>query len=136
MHQGARRYQQASEATLSARETEQAAFATIIRALEDADTDTKRIRTLGRNHDLWSALVKDLAMDSNRLPASLKSGLIELGLWSMRYSTLAILKKLSLEPLIAVNRNIAEGLALQQTAGASQPAGATSPSSAASYKRL
>jgi flagellar protein FlaF len=131
MHHGARRYQRASEATLSARETEQAAFATIIRALEEADTDPKRIRTLGRNHDLWSALVKDLAMDSNQLPAPLKSGLIELGLWSMRYSTLAILKKLPLEPLITVNRNIADGLALQQSAAAAQTASAASASSAA-----
>jgi hypothetical protein len=31
----------------------------------------------------------------------------------MRYSTLAILHKLPLEPLIEVNRNIADGLAAQ-----------------------
>jgi flagellar biosynthesis activator protein FlaF len=131
MHHGARRYQRASEATLSAHETEQAAFANIIRGLEEADTDTKRIRTLGRNHDLWSALVKDLAMDSNRLPAPLKSSLIELGLWSMRYSTLAILKKLSLEPLIEVNRNIADGLALQQSAAVTLAAAETTSFTAA-----
>ena len=131
MHHGARRYQRASEATLSARETEQAAFANIIRGLEEADTDTKRIRTLGRNHDLWSALVKDLAMESNKLPAALKSGLIELGLWSMRYSTLAILKKLPLEPLITVNRNIADGLALQQSAATGPYNAVTSASTAA-----
>ncbi len=55
-------------------------------------------------------------MASNALPAELKNQLIGLGAWSMRYSTLALLQDLSLEPLIEVNRNIAEGLAMQNTA--------------------
>jgi flagellar protein FlaF len=113
IHQGAARYRQASRQAMPARETEIAAFGATNRMLQSAADESARIRALGRNHDLWSMLVKDLALEGNRLPEPLKAQLISLGLWSMRYSTLAILNKLSVEPLIEVNRNIAEGLALQ-----------------------
>jgi flagellar protein FlaF len=98
---------------MPARETEIAAFAAINRQMENATDGAARIRAAGRNHDLWSTLVKDLGLDENKLPAPLKQQLIAIGFWSMRYSTLAILNNLPLEPLVAVNRNIAEGLALQ-----------------------
>jgi flagellar protein FlaF len=55
-----------------------------------------------------------MAVASNRLPDGLKTELIQLGAWSMRYSTLAILNNLPVDPLIAVNRNIAEGLTQQK----------------------
>jgi flagellar protein FlaF len=88
-----------------------------------------RIKALGRNHMLWSLLVKDLALSDNQMPDPLKSELIALGLWSMRYSTLAILKDLPVEPLIEVNTNMADGLAQQQAnAAAAQP-----PAPAASF---
>ncbi len=108
-------YQKAGAASLSGRETEIAAFRTTLQALEAANDEAGRIRSLGRNHDLWSALVKDLALDDNALPAGIKQSLIALGLWSMQYSTAAILRKLSAEPLIAVNRNVLEGLMAQPT---------------------
>jgi flagellar protein FlaF len=119
--QGAARYRQASRDSVPARETEIAAFRAVIRALDSAHTEDDRIRSFGRNHDLWSMLVKDLSMDGNKLPPALKTQLIALGLWSMQYSTLAILQKLSAEPLIAVNRNIVDGLAEQ----AAQPQATT-----------
>ncbi len=71
------------------------------------------MRAVGRNHTLWSLLLKDLALAENRLPDSIKTGLITVGLWSMRYSTLALLKDLSLQPLIEVNRNVLDGLMAQ-----------------------
>lgn len=59
------------------------------------------------------------------MPAGLKAQLISLGLWAMRYSTLAMLKPLALEPLIDVNRNVANGLREQQSrAPRPEPAGA------------
>ena len=58
-------------------------------------------------------LIKDLALEGNRLPEALRSNLVALGIWSMRYSTQAILRHLPAAPLIEVNRNIADGLALQ-----------------------
>ncbi len=52
-------------------------------------------------------------MADNRLPDGIKSGLIGLGLWSMRYSTQALLQELPVEPLIEVNNNVLEGLLAQ-----------------------
>jgi flagellar protein FlaF len=112
------RYQQASEQFASARDTELAAFAAVTRALEEDAPGMPRVRALGRNHALWSTLIKALAMDSNPLPQALKGQLIDLAAWSMRYSTLAILHPLPVGPLIDVNRNIAEGLAAQVRGGA------------------
>lgn len=128
---GAARYKQASQVTLSARETELAAFASIIRGLEEADTGTKRIRALGRNHDLWSTLVKDIALENNLLPVDIKNSLITLGAWSMRYSTLAILQDLPIQPLIDVNRNVADGIAQQMPASVTATPTVTSASTAA-----
>lgn len=91
-----------------------AAFGAVIRNLQEAPPGPARIRALGNNHNLWSTLVKDMAVASNRLPEALKTELIRLGAWSMRYSTLAILHNLPVEPLIAVNRNIADGIAQQK----------------------
>ena len=104
------------------------AFATVISGLEQSKTDRDRIRALGRNHELWSILMKALAADANKLPDALKSQLVGLAAWSMRYSTLAILHNLPLEPLITVNRNIVDGLeaqirAVPATAHDAMPAG-------------
>jgi flagellar protein FlaF len=98
---------------VSARDTELAAFASVQRGLEEFTTERDRLVALGRNHELWSILIKALAGDANKLPAALKSQLIDIAAWSMRYSTLAILHDLPVAPLIDVNRNIAEGLAAQ-----------------------
>jgi flagellar protein FlaF len=88
----------------------------VTRDLADCAEGPSRLRALGRNHKLWSILVKDLALAENRLPDGVKAGLIELGLWSMRYCTQAMLRDLPLQPLIEVNRNIADGLLAQQGA--------------------
>lgn len=118
---GAARYRQASRQALPARETEIAAFGAVNRMLEAARDEPDRIRALGKNHDLWSLLVKDLALDGNGLPEPIKAQLLSLGIWSMRYSTMAILKSLPIDPLLEVNRNIAEGLALQASNTATAP---------------
>ncbi len=122
MHHGAARYRKASQAGGSARDTEMAAFTAVTRGLLEAAPGRTRTYALGRNHDLWSLLLKDLALDSNRLPQDIKANLISLATWSMRYSTLAILQDLPLAPLIEVNQNIAEGLTLQLLAPAPPPA--------------
>ena len=87
------------------------------RELASAVDVNARVRALGRNHTLWSILVKDLALAENSLPDALKSELIGLGLWSMRYSTLAMLKQLSPGPLIEVNRNVVDGLLAKNSIG-------------------
>jgi flagellar protein FlaF len=58
-------------------------------------------------------LVRDLSAEGNLLPDDLKQNLIDLGFWAMRYGSLAVSQTLSLEPLIAVNRNIMDGLRAQ-----------------------
>lgn len=119
MHHGAARYRQAERVTLSARETEISAFSAVIRALETASAPAERIAALGRTHALWSALVKDLALSENRLPAALKAQLTSLGLWAMRASTQLMAAGGSTEALIEVNRNVLDGLLAQGGAAAS-----------------
>ena len=93
----------------------------VIRDLENCTPGPSRIRALGRNHTLWSILVQDLSLVENRMPEGIKTQLISLGLWSMRYSTLATLKDMPIGPLLEVNRNIVAGLAAQ---GANAESGA------------
>ena len=85
------------------------------RELEACTPGPSRVRAIGRNHNLWSVLVKDLSLAENRLPEPVKAQLIGLGLWSMRYSTLALLRDLPVGPLIAVNSNVLDGLTAQET---------------------
>ncbi len=106
-------YQRTSEAGVSGRDTECAAFSMVNRDLGSCTNGPSRVRALGRNHALWSLLLKDLALAENRLPQDLKTQLIGLAFWSMRYSTLAMSKPLPADPLIEVNQNVVEGLLAQ-----------------------
>ncbi len=81
--------------------------------LAKANDARARVEALSRNHNLWSMFLRDLSGTNNRLPQSVKDPLIQLGLWSMAYSNLALTKNLSLQPLIEVNRNIQDGLRQQ-----------------------
>jgi flagellar protein FlaF len=113
IHNAAAQYQRTSEAGLAGINAERAAFALVNRELEACTPGPSRVRALGRNHTLWAILVQDLSLAENRLPEGIKTELMGLGLWSMRYSTLALLKDLPLDPVIDVNRNVAEGLQAQ-----------------------
>ncbi len=94
-------------------------FSLVNRELTTAATPAQRIRALGRNHDLWSILLKDLGQSGNRLPKPMRDELVRLAVWSMRYSIHANLLGLPVEPLVTVNTNILEGLQLQAAAAAS-----------------
>ncbi len=83
--------------------------------LSKAHDARTRIEALAKNHQLWSALVRDLSSVTNLLPANLKDNLLQLGLWSMAYSNMAITKDIPLQPLIEVNRNISDGLRMQRS---------------------
>ncbi len=129
-------YQRASEVTASPRETEVTAFAVVNRMLAAESGDRQRIKALGKNHELWSLLVKDLGQSGNALPAGLKRQLVGLGVWSMGYSIKSICDPmLPVAPLIEVNQNILEGLRSQAPA----PAANAPPAATASgygYPRL
>ena len=127
-------YERAGGASALPRDTEITAFAVVNRMLGEAAAETagggRRLKALGKNHELWSLLVKDLARDGNALPDGLKRDLVSLGMWSMGYSLKAMGAPLAVEPLIAVNRNIADGLRAQAAApAAAPPPGATAPRS-------
>jgi len=94
----------------SPQENEILAFSMANTQLAKAETETARITALYNNQQLWSVLVKDVALSSNQLPDPLKQQITELGVWSMRYSTQAIAHKWPVAPLIEVNRNMIEGL--------------------------
>jgi flagellar protein FlaF len=111
----AAQYQKTAADRISGHDTERAVFTLINRELSECKPGPSRVRALGRNHTLWSTLVQDLSLAENQLPDGIKAQLISLGLWAMRYSTLALLKDLALEPLIEVNRNVMEGLVAQST---------------------
>jgi flagellar protein FlaF len=118
-------YERVGGASASPRDNEITAFAVVNRMLGEAAGEEsggrRRLKALGKNHELWSLLVKDLACGGNALPDSLKRQLVSLGMWSMGYSLKAMGAPLAVEPLIAVNRNIAEGLRAQAVAPAAAP---------------
>jgi flagellar protein FlaF len=119
------KYQRVSEANAPPREIELTAFGLVNRLLAEPQDERRRVKALGKNHELWSLLVKDLARTGNALPAVLKQQLVALGFWSMQYSVKAMCERLPVEPLIEVNRNIAEGLRAQEAAPAATPLGAS-----------
>jgi flagellar biosynthesis activator protein FlaF len=106
----------------------------------------KRVaEALYKNDQLWIALLTDLASDSNRLPEALRARLISLGLWAQRYANEVRCKQASFAPLIALNKQMIEGLsaslraslsanlsagAAPSAAPAAPPAGPTQPISA------
>lgn len=110
MQYGLRQYQNPILQAATPRESDAIAFRMSNAALVSAMDAADRVRALYRNHQLWSGVVKSVALEGNQLPRLLKEQLAALGTWAMAYSVAAMTKDLSLEPLIAVNRNIGEGL--------------------------
>lgn len=92
------------------RETEAVAFGLCNARLSQAKTSDERVAALHKTHMLWGILVRDLSNPGNRLPASLRDQLLSLGVWAMGYSVAAMTSDMSLQPLIEVQRNLADGL--------------------------
>lgn len=69
-----------------------------------------RLNALLWNQKIWQAFLVDLADDDNALPPKLKASLRELGLWVVKETNLLIDDGGDFDALIAVNRNIMEGL--------------------------
>ena len=104
----------------SPRETEALAFGLCNARLARAASPQERVAALHKTHLLWSILVRDLGSATNRLPVSLRDELVALGVWAMRYSLAAMTSSASLQPLIDVNQNLAEGLRAGATIQAPQ----------------
>jgi flagellar protein FlaF len=117
-----RHYQNPGLQAATPQESEAVAFAMCNAALGSIADGRQRVHALHKNHQLWSFIVKDVAKETNRLPADLKRRIAELGLWSMRYSVAAMANDLPVQPLIQVNQDMIDGLRAQTgNAGATNP---------------
>ena len=95
----------------SPREQEALAFRLAARKLREATDPASRNKALQLNHELWTIMLRDLGASNNALPPILKKDCLALARFSIDYSTRAVLKpELALEPLIAVNEEVAAGL--------------------------
>jgi flagellar protein FlaF len=119
-----RRYAAVLDAAETPREAEARAFRHV-NALLAAATDTpSRVAALHKTHQLWGILLAALADPANSLPTELKSRLASLGLWAQRECFARMSDAASLEPLMAVHRDMIEALS-------ARPAAATAEASAA-----
>jgi flagellar protein FlaF len=118
------RYAATMASTQGPREIELRAFRTVNAMLSAAGEDASaRARALAKNYELWSLLLADLMQPGNGLPGELKARIASLALWARRESDAAITDTArSLEPLMAVNRDMIDALEAQARAGAPQRA--------------
>jgi flagellar protein FlaF len=108
-------YRRQKEAAETPRELECRAFSVVIGKLTDAKKSGGQalVDACYLNNQLWTALTVDLSLANNPLPEDLKARLISLAIWVQRYTPQAMAGSASLDPLIAVNRNILDGLRAQ-----------------------
>jgi flagellar protein FlaF len=113
-------YRQRQAAAEQPRELERRAFSVVIGKLIEAKEQGGRllIDACFMNHQLWGALLADLALPQNALPDDLKARLISLALWVQRYTPGVMQGTASPDPLISVNRNILDGLSAAPAAKA------------------
>ncbi len=118
-----RRYQSTQSMVETPAALEMRAFGFVNSALESAGSNTGlRASALQRNLRLWSLLQNDLLDPENGLPDETKKSLLRVAYFAQDYSYKAIGTDMPLEPVIAVNRDIMEGLAAQMAAVRATPA--------------
>ena len=116
------RYAASQNAAATPREIELRAFRYVNGLLAAAGEDVRgRAVALERTHRLWSLLLGDLLSPGNALPAELKGRLVSLGLWAQRESMARMDDQGSLEPLMALHRDMIAGLEAQDGAPAPAP---------------
>lgn len=109
-------YAKVSRASAAPRDAEYRAFSEATRRLIAAETRDPLdlcplIDAVHLNRSLWGALASDCASEANALPAATRARIIALARWVSTYSSEAVRKRESLQPLIDVNRIIMDGLA-------------------------
>jgi flagellar protein FlaF len=120
------RYRSTINREANPREAEIRAFAHVNALLAGAGSRPARVAALHTNHKLWSILLTDLATPGNALPRELKGRLASLAIWAQRESMRLMETDDSLDALMTINRDMAEGLAAQRTGmPAPAPAGDT-----------
>lgn len=136
----ASRYAIAQDAAASPQDIEIRAFRYVNGLLAAAERGggenaaVARATALHKTHRLWTILISDLASPGNALPPDLRGRLVSLGLWAQRESLARMSDDRSLEPLMALHRDLLEGLEAQRrpsgAAASAYPAGAMAPASA------
>jgi flagellar biosynthesis activator protein FlaF len=118
-----KRYQQVQETNEDPRAVEHRALARVNGMLVAgaAKGGSALAEACHMNRMLWTVFQTDLAHPDNGLPDALKAQLISLSMWVQRYTTKVLLQNASVDPLVAVNRSIMEGLAPAPAAAASSP---------------
>ncbi len=66
--------------------------------------------TLHRNRELWNTFSSVCGASGNELPASVRAGIVSLALWVDRFTSDVVAGRESIDDLIAVNRDIIDGL--------------------------
>ena len=116
----AARYAATQNAHAHPRDIELRAFR-YVNGLMAAASDTKsRAVALEKVHRMWSIFISDLGSPGNRLPPALRGQLISLGLWAQREAGSRLDDEASLEPLLALHRDMIAGLEAQQPVPVSQ----------------
>ena len=107
-------YRRRQEFAEKPRELERRAFSIVIGKLVGAKEQggPSLIDACYLNYQLWSTLQADLALPENALPVDLKARLLSLSLWVQRYTHDVMRGAAPADPLITVNKNILEGLAV------------------------
>ncbi|MEE4452369.1 flagellar biosynthesis regulator FlaF [Novosphingobium resinovorum] len=82
---------------------------------------------LHRNRQVWAAFRNLCADPANALPEELRAGIISLGLWVERHTSLVITGRDSIDELISVNRTVMGGLMNENGGAAPAPATAAIP---------
>lgn len=119
MKYGLQRYNQGAANLLSSRQIEAMAFSQAISLLERARDEKARLHALSMNQKLWSAVLRETDVQNNGIPDDLRKDLFKLSVWATRYCVRAMLEKISLKPLIDINRDMLDGLR-EKTVGASE----------------
>ncbi|GBR44259.1 flagellar biosynthesis regulator FlaF [Neokomagataea thailandica] len=124
MNYAASQYQTQSGQYLSSREIEAMAFRHINALMTQAKTAQERHDALHQNQKLWSIFLHSLQRTDCPLEPILQKDLLTLSTWSLRHSNEAMMRPLSLAPLIDINNDMIAGLShAQQNAVLHQPTG-------------
>jgi len=117
-------YLQAQNVTEAPRQTEYRLFAQVTKALLDVDGSDYKVlaRAVNWNRRLWLTLQDDCASDDNKLPDSVRAGIISLAIWVDKQSRDALRRQAGIDALIEVNRIIMDGLAQTQGEDSDNPA--------------
>lgn len=108
-------YASASQTTASPRGVEYQVFSRVTRELSQAkDLEKKdfpkRAAAIHRNMRLWTLIAADVALESNGLPADLRSKLFYLSEFTRQHSNKVLAGEAELDPLIDINLTVMQGL--------------------------